>query len=159
MAVWVTALQIVAVYDWTNSHLRVIFLPYFYRGMFKTYWPATDVMTGCMSFHLMCGDQIMCTEYCTSRTFTIRVSSKNLWKSQVSLVHCKNRIVRRPLLCKLQICTLVNTSLPCTTQSQHCLIMWPTAQPKTAVENNLHGSTTYIMCEWFKLKWKSMLVP
>ena len=35
------------------------------------------------------------------------------------------------------LCDVSFTSLPCSTRSQHLLIMWPTAQPKTAVIRKL----------------------
>jgi len=33
----------------------------------------------------------------------------------------------------MHLCNHVHTSLSCTTQSQHFRVVWPTAQPKTAV--------------------------
>ena len=42
-------------------------------------------------------------------------------------------LVVSSLLCGLHTYIPVYTSLPCTTQSQQFLILWPTAQPKTAV--------------------------
>ena len=50
--------------------------------------------------------------------------------------HCTHAISLKGIgaPCNNRIVLLTNTLLcECTTQSQHCLTMWPTAQPKTAV--------------------------
>ena len=48
--------------------------------------------------------------------------------------------------CELHLCNHVHTSLSCTTRSQHFLVMWPTAQPKTALMISfvVHESTIYM---------------
>ena len=61
-------------------------------------------------------------------------NSISMWMHTHTYTHSKIGLLfwQRPLLCKLHLCKHVLASLPRTTQSQHCLITWPTAQFKTA---------------------------
>ena len=108
-------------------------------------------------------------------TYNIMICTSCIFTAKIELL-----FLQRPLSCELHIYIPVHTSLPCTTQSQHFLIMWPTVLPKIAVmitfaadtQYRLHGPATNVtkvynhltmiqcnMCKtWFALASSSLML-